>query len=208
MKDNSILSGGLFGLLIFAGVIYLLIKTRILLYIVIGIVVFVIGIIVVMLVKDSKKQKQINEANMTIQDFKKMINVNRNKVGKLRSFIYRIDDESVKTHVTQMTESAKWIVDNLEKNPNDLNGTKRFKNYYLDASINIVKKYVEFQNGDGLTDEQMNSLIKSKDTIALINQSFKKQKVKLLDNDFLDLKVEMEVLERTLKVEGEMQEDD
>ena len=207
MKNNSFLSGGFIGLLIFIGVIYLLIKTKILLYLVIGILLIGIIIIIIKLVKNKDKQKQINEANMSNKDFEEIIRINRNKIGNLRSYIFRIDDEVVKKHVTEMAESAKWIIDNLEKNPNDLRGTKRFINYYLGATINIVKKYVEFQRGNGYSDDQKESLVKSKSTIELINKSFFKQKNKLLDNDFLDLKVEMEVLEKALKVEGEIEED-
>ncbi len=207
MKGNSFLSGGIFGLLIFIGIIYLLIKTRILLYLVLGVVLIILIFIIVIVVKNKKIQKQINDANMSNQDFKNIIRVNRNKIGNLRSFIFRIDDRAVKADVTEIADSSKWIIDNLEKNPSDLNGTKRFINYYLDATINIIKKYVEFQKGEGYTEEQMKSLEKSKETIKLINKSLKQQKMKLLDNDFLDLKVEMEVLEKTLKVEGEINQD-
>jgi len=157
-------------------------------------------------VKNKKEKELINEANMSVKDFEQLISSNRRKIGKLRSNIYRIRDTEVKNNVSQIADSSKWIIDNLEKNPSDLNGTKRFLNYYLDATINIVTNYVVLMSGEGYSEKQKNALEKSKDTILLINESFKKQKTKLLDNDFLDLKVEMEVLERALKVDGGIEE--
>jgi 5-bromo-4-chloroindolyl phosphate hydrolysis protein len=144
-----------------------------------------------------KKQKQsINE---------KLVN-GKNKIAVVKYYSQNIDDRAMKDKLKKICDSGEWIVNYLRKNPEDIQTSNKFLNYYLDTTLNIVKKFQALEKGKGFTQEQLAQLDKAKKVIDTIGESFEKQVSKIVEDDFMDLSVEMEVLEKTLKSEGMLDE--
>ncbi|MGE5417152.1 MAG: 5-bromo-4-chloroindolyl phosphate hydrolysis family protein [Acidobacteriota bacterium] len=114
----------------------------------------------------------------------------------------RIPDTAVRQKVEAICGVADKIFEDLRNDPRDIQPAKKFLTYYLDATANILDKYLEISskglNGPEVT-QRMAKVSQLLDTIRI---AFENQLTKLLDNDFLDLDAEMSLLENTIKSEG------
>ena len=124
------------------------------------------------------------------------------KLGFINAIAYRIQNEEIKQEIKKISKSAKWILDYLKKSPQDARTARKFLNYYMDTTLNIVQMYQNLEGGIGYSEDQQAKLKKAKDVIMLLNKSFDKQIQKIVEDDFMDLHVEMEVLEKIMHSEG------
>ena len=88
------------------------------------------------------------------------------------------------------------------KSIKDIKRARQFVNYYLDSTVKIVTRYVELSNTQVITPETEKSLKKVEELMRTVKVSFEHQLQQLLEDDLLDLDTEVEVLKKTLKMEG------
>jgi 5-bromo-4-chloroindolyl phosphate hydrolysis protein len=93
-------------------------------------------------------------------------------------------------------------LDTIQEDPTKLKPSQQFLNYYLDATVNILTKYVDLAGKDVRDAEIQKSLLKVETTLITIKDAFDKQLAKLLSNDAMNLDVEIQVLEQTINSEG------
>lgn len=124
------------------------------------------------------------------------------KLKTLESNKNRIKKAQVRSKLDEICSSVRKILDNFKKDPKDIKAAKNFLNYYLDATITLVEKYVDLSSKEARSQNIEETLAKAENLLDVIKESFKKQYIKLLDDDVMNLDVEIEVLEKTLKMEG------
>jgi len=124
------------------------------------------------------------------------------KITKIRNQTAMIKNNDVAKKIRDICKIGLDIFDDLKKNPNDVNRAKPFTNYYLDSTAKIVNQYIDLSNNKNKTPELEESLKKVEDLLDNIEETFKKQLNLLLENDIMDLDTELQVLEKTMKMEG------
>lgn len=135
-------------------------------------------------------------------DARKVINQSQDKVREIRAMTMRIKDNRVADEVRGICKAAQDIIENFKKDPKDIKRARQFVNYYLDSTVKIVTRYVELTHTQVVTPETEKSLKKVEELMATVKVSFEKQLQQLLEDDLLDLDTEVEVLKKTLKMEG------
>ncbi|MBN1499220.1 MAG: 5-bromo-4-chloroindolyl phosphate hydrolysis family protein, partial [Spirochaetes bacterium] len=113
-----------------------------------------------------------------------------------------ITNPDVKKTVIAISEIIDDILSDIEKDPKDLKLAKKFLTYYLDTTIKIIKRYIDLSGRQAKSAEVKSSLEKTEDTLLKMMNAFRQMLTKLLEDDVMDLNSELQLLDRTIKVEG------
>lgn len=146
-----------------------------------------------------KKPKQIelvhHQAQMKYEE-------NRKILKQIQKDILEIKDVETKQQATKACEKAERIIEMMEKEPEKARNDKLFSIYFLRTFQSLVSQYVDI-NDQGIkeiTIRPVNERLVKK--FELLENAFEKILLKLLEDDFMDLEVEMDVLEKMVKSEG------
>jgi hypothetical protein len=109
---------------------------------------------------------------------------------------------AVKMKLEAVADVVHRILADLSAQPKHLQKARQFLNYYLDATVKIVQRYVSLSS-KGSKDKTLNdALRRTEETIETLQKAFEKQLRLLLEDDMLDLDTELTVLRRTIEMEG------
>jgi len=139
------------------------------------------------------------EHGITPAQLKKILKNGKEKIKTLREYADRTDVPAIKTEIIQIAETAEKIFQNFNKDPKDIKAARQFITYYLDAAINVIKQYSELSDN---APDKKDFQARITELLKTISKSFDTQLKKLYEDDFLNLEVEMKVLEKTIKTEG------
>ncbi|MGE5403357.1 MAG: 5-bromo-4-chloroindolyl phosphate hydrolysis family protein, partial [Candidatus Saccharibacteria bacterium] len=98
----------------------------------------------------------------------------------------RVQDTAVRQKVEAICGVADKIFEDLRNDPRDIQPAKKFLTYYLDATANILEKYLEISSKGLNGPEVTRRMAKVSELLDTIREAFENQLTKLLDNDFLD----------------------
>ncbi len=102
------------------------------------------------------------------------------------------------SHVGRISSLAKDILVDLTEDPTRIRRSRKFLNVYLDGVEKVVAGYA--RTHAQVQSEQLDGNFRN--VLLAIEDTFKEQRQRLLDNDVFDLDVQMEVLATQLKREG------
>lgn len=113
-----------------------------------------------------------------------------------------IPDEVMSAKIDRIGEITSKILDYQRKNPNKSGQLRSFLNYYLPTTLKVLRAYAQL-DAQGIEGENINA---AKERIeGMMDQvvaGFEKQLDKLFQDDALDIKSDVEVLENMLKKDG------
>lgn len=155
-----------------------------------------------LLFTSGKKTLIVENTNLTIEEFERIIKDGKEKIEKIRDIGREIKNKDVSISIEKICKVMDAIFDNFEKNPNDIKLARKFLDYYLDTVKRIVELYYELSGKEVYTDKEREILEKAEGILNQIETIFQKQLGKLQEGDYLDLETELEVLETTMKMEG------
>ena len=124
------------------------------------------------------------------------------KVNELHKAASKIRSQPVRHKVTGLVYTAKQIIADIKDDPKDLKRARPFLNYYLDATIMIVRRYASLSAGGVESPEIRSSIERVESLLDMLQTAYEKQLAVLLEDDVMDLETELEVLERTIRMEG------
>lgn len=139
------------------------------------------------------------EHGLTPAQLKKILKNGKEKIRILRQYAENINEPSIKTEINKTAGTAEKIFQNFSRDPKDIKAARQFITYYLDAAINVIKQYCELSDN---APDKKDLQVRVTELLKTISKSFDQQLKKLYEDDFLNLSVEMKVLEKTLKSEG------
>ncbi len=113
-----------------------------------------------------------------------------------------IPNNEVAGKIREICKIGVEIFDEIKKDPKDLRKARQFINYYLDTTEKIVKRYVELSTKKEINPEIEETMRKVEGSLDSIKDTYQKQLNNLLQDDLLDINTEIEVLKKTMKLEG------
>ncbi len=205
MKNNSThigqISAAIAGGSIFI-VFFVILQLSLILSILISFVSFAL---VGALLRPKKGQMEINVLldGVTDENLKEILKTGHEKQKKLQELRNKVTKLEIKEQVDKIIDVVNRIFDDLKHDPKDVKIARQFLNYYLDSTIKILKKYTELSAHSGLNSSEVSATLdKTEQLLNKIYTAFEAQLAKLLEDDAMDLDVEVELLEQTLKMEG------
>ncbi len=139
------------------------------------------------------------ENGISPSQLRKILKNGKAKVKTLRDSAADIKDQPIKSEIIKIAATAEKIFQDFERDPKDIKAARQFITYYLDAAINVINQYSDLS--ENAPDKKVFQ-VKVTDLLKTIGKSFDTQLKKLYEDDFLNLDVEMKVLEKTIKSEG------
>jgi 5-bromo-4-chloroindolyl phosphate hydrolysis protein len=110
----------------------------------------------------------------------------------------RINQPELNQRLTRIIALARDILAEIARDPRDLRRASKFLNTYLDGAERVVTGYAETHIHH--RDQSLEANFRR--VLVTIEEVFRQQYQRLLENDLRDLDVNMEVLESQLKREG------
>lgn len=132
---------------------------------------------------------------------KSIIKDGRKKVRKMRHYAKKIESEKVNKKIEDICCIVENIYKDFEHDPKDVKAARQFLNYYLDATLKIIMQYYNLSKQPSLTETEQKTFKKVEKTLNTIEKTFEQQLKKLYEDDFFDLDTEIEVLEKTMKLD-------
>lgn len=149
----------------------------------------------------SPKRVKIDLSKVQDETIRKALQGAVDQLEYIREFEAKQGGE-IKNKVHEIGDLVEEIIKEIIRDPDDYKRAKQFLNYYLETTAKIFKKYEELDvMGVTATNVQSSKerAVKMMDTLI---DAFKKQLAKLKENDVMQMEVEMDVLEKTLRMEG------
>ena len=145
---------------------------------------------------------ELEALGISREDFDEALTTGSRKLVQLRKVVARVGDARIRAKANGVCDAAARILSEIRQDPADLRKARNFLDYYLDATVKVVDRYVSLSGRPIRTPEMDSSLKRAEESLDTIRSAYDKQLAQLLENDVMDLDVELSVLERTIKMEG------
>jgi 5-bromo-4-chloroindolyl phosphate hydrolysis protein len=150
----------------------------------------------------TRKPHRIEMHGVTQSDLEEALALGTAKVEELKEATAQIRSKEVRSKAEDVADLAHRIIEDVEKDPRDLKRARQFLNYYMDTTIKIVRRYVSLSEQGVRSAEIRASMRKVEEVLDTLKSAFARQLAILFEDDVMDLDAELEVLERTIKLEG------
>ncbi|MCI8527180.1 MAG: hypothetical protein HFF17_15010 [Oscillospiraceae bacterium] len=141
--------------------------------------------------------KQLDEA----------IAAGRKQIADIRRLNGLIPDAQVTRTLSDIEETTRKILGQLERDKSQVKRCRQFLDYYLPTTIQLLEQYVKLQDQGvraGNIDEAMGKIEK---TLTTIQGAFRKQLDALFAQDVVDITADITVMEQLLRAQGLTQEE-
>lgn len=130
------------------------------------------------------------------------IRLGEGKLKNIRTAAAEIRNPNVANRVRSICLTGDKILQDFKVDPRDVRDARTWLNSYLDQTYDVVSQYAKLsRNAAGRADVQA-SLAKFDGTLDSIDEMFKKQLERLLNNDAIDFDVNSQVFTNMMKQEG------
>lgn len=134
----------------------------------------------------------------TVEEISTTIEAAENTILSIENANAKITNREFNSRIERICETARNILDEMEKNPGTIRRARKFLLVYLDGTNKVTNGYANtHMQADTLALEQ-----NFRTVLDSIESVFKEQKHKLLQEDLYDLDIQIEVLAKQLKHEG------
>jgi len=110
----------------------------------------------------------------------------------------------VRDRVARLCASAEKILDELRREPRQVDLARAFLTYYLEAAYRIVRGYAGLLERGAPSADVQTTLARAEASLDAIQQAFDKQLAGLLEHDVIDLDSEVALLEKTVQMDNLM----
>ncbi|MGE5630209.1 MAG: 5-bromo-4-chloroindolyl phosphate hydrolysis family protein [Caulobacteraceae bacterium] len=162
----------------------------------------VTGVIIGISKSMSKKAAEA-KAEETVEEDKeensveKLIKEAFDKLCEIRKDIDKVEDSVIKDRIEAICYTGEKIIGEVRTNPEKLTYVRKFFYYYLDAFGEIVKKYLKLSKFEESSEEVGKLVLETEKSFGDIEAIFKELCEKLLENDMMNLKAELNVIKNS-----------
>ena len=190
--SDGLLSGVL-GAAVFA-VFYLLMDIGLVFSLVFAVVAFVGGLFLF----QRRRAEVIEKEN----DLRSSLDAGDKKHSEIRALQRKIRKPSVLSKLKEIDDVVERILVGIKKDPSKLRNARQFLDYFLDATIKILSKYVDISSQNVRDPGIQASLARVEGMLGTIKDAFDAQLAKLLSNDVMDLDSALQTLKQAIEMEG------
>lgn len=135
-------------------------------------------------------------------DLKKVLEQAKKQNKHLLEMRPLIEDEVIRTYLTEIHDSTAKIIRTVEKNPNKFKSIDNFFDYYLPITVKIVDRYDEIENQKLSSKDSKKFFTSSTKMLDAVNKAFKNILNNLYQSEIIDMDAEMKVFSTMLTSDG------
>ncbi len=117
------------------------------------------------------------------------------------SSIGKIINPEVRNEACKLSETSEAIIKYLESNPPKIRQARQFIDYYQDSASKLLQKYIDLENSNIETEAICKLKNDTRSALVTLNEAFCGQFEKLMRGELTDMQAELELLEKTVKME-------
>lgn len=145
-----------------------------------------------------------NKLHKTIEDKNavEILKVGYTNLDTIHELSLLLRNANISKYITEIESTTIKILNFIEKYPHKAKNTKKFIDYYLPTTVNLINNYYHLysQNLSGKNIHE--GLVKIEKAIINIEQAFKAQLDSLFEDKTIDIVSEINVLSSILKTDG------
>ena len=120
---------------------------------------------------------------------------------EMREMLKQIKQPAMRQKIKQLHTIGANILDALKKNPQHANAVRQFSTYYLDATLNVLHKYLKISEHQSYSPDVQMAMAKAERILSELQPAYEKQLASVLHDVVFDLDTEMSVLQETIDLE-------
>lgn len=136
------------------------------------------------------------------EEIKALYDQSTAEVRQMEGSIDVLEQSSVKEQAIELGGTSWDILKYLEGHPSDISQSRHFLTYYFPTANKIIKNYIRLKVANISSHKLVEVQEKTTESLDLLNDLFAKQRDSYHKDILLDLEVESELLENTLKLGG------
>jgi len=110
-----------------------------------------------------------------------------------------IEDEALRLQAERIIDTTKQIYKAVEQDADKQSSVRQLSNYFLPTTAKLLTDYVDLQNQPVKSENMEQSMLKIKESMTAIEESFKKQQEAIFNDKAMDISVEIDVLKKMMK---------
>lgn len=115
--------------------------------------------------------------------------------------IRKIGNPEVRNEAQRLAETSASIIRYLESNPQKIRQARQFIDYYQDSASKLLQKYIELEHSNLETEAICKLKDDTRSALSTLNEAFCGQFEKLMRGELTDMQAELELLQKTVKME-------
>lgn len=191
-KDILLIGGGS----LISGALLLSLGTPTIIAGVVSCISFAVGTGIVSTTKQIKEiTGEIQKATVELEEINILQEAAKSLVRCI-SIARKIENENIKNRLFPIFSISSKILQNVKENPKDYTKSYKFVKHYIPSFHTILEKYYYLQEKN-MDIASVNSVVEKTDkALQEIEKAFKDELEKVLQDDVLDLKVELQMLRK------------
>lgn len=154
----------------------------------------------VILILPERERNQGNYSDIEYENMQDTLRENKEKIREVCKDKEVLSGD-IKEKVKKLCEISELILENVKNNPQNIKAVKRVFSYYLETTDKILDIYTELSNQEIQSIEMEARLKKVENILDLIIDIFKQYLERSIETKVIDLDIEIELLEKVIKME-------
>lgn len=126
----------------------------------------------------------------------------QNYVHRLMDLPSQVEDAGIAQQASTLASIGQDIMTYLSNHPDLLSKSEHFIRYYMDTALRILTNYLQVQEGHVSKDQWQKVQGSVSESLRYLCQIFTRQRDSFHQDLILDLEVESDLLEKTVKLSG------
>jgi hypothetical protein len=114
----------------------------------------------------------------------------------------KIHNKAVVVKVNAIVVTVAKVLQTVTDDSDKISQARQFLGYYLDTVVRILTIYVDLESKGIAKGDILDALVKAEASLDTIRSAFENQLTKLLTGEVTDLDAELEMLQKSISMEG------
>lgn len=148
--------------------------------------------------RDTLQEKIDSEAI----EFQKLTSNATSNIKKIESFKNEINNKELVNNIIEICETSNKIINTIKENPKKSKQVKKFVDYYLPFTLNILTQYNKIEDQSLTSKESKEFMTKVETMIERVKEACEAQLNNMYETDLLNTNADIKVFETMLKTDG------
>lgn len=124
-------------------------------------------------------------------------------IENMKKYSDDISDKYISEQSNRLQKKGEDILEYLTNNINYISSSEHFLDYYLMTGNKIIKNYLEIENSNISNDKKSLIYKETSESLSYLNEIFNRQLDSYYEDKILELELESDLLEKTVKLGGD-----
>ncbi len=148
--------------------------------------------------RDSLQEKIDRDA----LEFEKLTSNAISNIKKIESFKNEINNKELVNNILKICETSNKIINTIKENPKKAKQIKKFVDYYLPFTLNILTQYNKIEDQSLTSIESKEFMTKVETMIERVKEACESQLNNMYETDLVNTNADIKVFETMLKTDG------